>query len=97
MEEQPTIKDILIAFMEYQMETKPLIANFTHNWIATDFLEKNEQYAMIINERLERAAYECGKRHERFNQKRDDLIEAGAKNCPKEKDFSDYKHLDSMA
>lgn len=40
MANKTTIKEILIKFMEWQMETKPLIANFTHNTVANHFLNK---------------------------------------------------------
>ena len=38
--EHTTVKRILIEFMEWQMEKKPLIANFTHNAVANNFLEQ---------------------------------------------------------
>jgi len=40
MKEHISVKEILIKFMEYQMENKPLIANFTHNAVANNFLEE---------------------------------------------------------
>ena len=34
-----TLKDILIKFQEWQLEKKPLNANFAHNGVANLFLE----------------------------------------------------------
>lgn len=35
-----TLKDVLIKFQEWQLENKPLNANFAHNGVANLFLEK---------------------------------------------------------
>jgi predicted O-methyltransferase YrrM len=44
MKNEITVKDILIKFMEWQMETNPLIANFTHNTVANKFLTKYPEF-----------------------------------------------------
>lgn len=37
-------KDILITFMEWQMETKPPNYNFAHNSVANNFLEAHPEF-----------------------------------------------------
>ncbi len=44
-------KEVLIEFMDYLMEKKPLMANFTQNAIANNFLEAHpEACGLVSNE-----------------------------------------------
>ena len=45
-------KTLLIKFMEWQMWKKPLIANFTHNTVANNFLDYLEKELTITEEEV---------------------------------------------
>ena len=38
-----TVKDLIILFQEWQLETKPPNYNFTHNGVANNFIEQNDE------------------------------------------------------
>lgn len=60
-------KDFLIKFMEWQMCKKPLIANFTHNFVANNFLEYIEKEITITAGQILDIGFEVIEEHGGFS------------------------------